>query len=256
MPEKVKVWRVQRTTDQPGGVTRPIGAVSPSAGFEDSPDAEVLAVGYNTGKENGAVAVGRHGSFLQWGFSAPPSKMTEAGRRFFLNCVCYIAKFDGKRPLVRCESPHRSVAIDQAMASAGIKDSDRRTKYLHSSFSPELLTKRYASDYRLLMKGLKEECELIYFDKVFRTDSELKSLGIESNRRIQTLEKLIGMLRDKEKSETARKLLRRYTVEPFETPDQWEDWLKRNREGVYFSDVGGYKFRVVLEGYMGGKRKN
>ena len=71
---EVRVWRVQNTGKSSGGV------VSRSYGFEDSPDAEVLTAGYNTGKESGAVGVGRHGNFLQWGFSAPPSKMTEAGR--------------------------------------------------------------------------------------------------------------------------------------------------------------------------------
>ena len=43
------------------------------------------------GKMNGAVAVGRHGNFLQWGFSAPPSKMTDAGQKLFVNCLYYIA---------------------------------------------------------------------------------------------------------------------------------------------------------------------
>jgi len=74
LPDTVKVWRVQKTTEEPGGTTRPYGVVSRSWGFNDSPDAEALAAGYNTGKENGAVAVGRHGNFLQWGFSAPPSR--------------------------------------------------------------------------------------------------------------------------------------------------------------------------------------
>jgi len=62
-----------------------------------APKAEALALGYNTSNRNGAVSVGRDGNFLQWGFSGPPSKMTDAGRNFFLNCVVYIAKFDGKR---------------------------------------------------------------------------------------------------------------------------------------------------------------
>jgi hypothetical protein len=93
LPDTLTVWRVQKTTDEPGGATRPYGAVSRP--FEDSAQAEVLAVGYNRGKMNGAVAVGRDGNFLQWGFSAPPSRMTDAGRRFLLNCICYIAKFRG-----------------------------------------------------------------------------------------------------------------------------------------------------------------
>ena len=101
LPDKVKVWRVQKTTDKPGGTTRPYGVVSRDWKSDKKLDAEALAVGYNKGKMNGAVAVGRQRNFLQWGFSAPPSKMTEAGRAFFLNCVCYITKFDGKRPVTR-----------------------------------------------------------------------------------------------------------------------------------------------------------
>ncbi|MDP2898413.1 MAG: hypothetical protein Q8Q12_17885 [bacterium] len=99
LPDKLKVWRVQKTTDEPGGTTRPYGAVSRDWKSDKNLDAEALVAGYNKGKMSGAVAVGRHGNFLQWGFSAPPSTMTEAGRSFFLNCVCYIAKFEGKSPL-------------------------------------------------------------------------------------------------------------------------------------------------------------
>ena len=81
LPSTLTVWRVQNTGKRSGGV------VSRLYGYEDSPDAEILTAGLNTGKESGAVGVGRHGNFLQWGFSAPPSKMTESGQRFFLNCI-------------------------------------------------------------------------------------------------------------------------------------------------------------------------
>ena len=97
----MKVWRVQRLSDEPANLARPSGAVARPWEPKDAPDAEVLAAGYNLGKMNGAVAVGRHGNFLQWGFSAPPSQMTEAGRKFFLNCICYIVQFDGKSPRTR-----------------------------------------------------------------------------------------------------------------------------------------------------------
>jgi len=94
LPDKLRVWRVQKTTAKPAGVTRPYDAVARP--FKNSAEAEALVAGYNKGKMSGAVAVGRHGNFLQWGFSAPPSKMTDAGRKFFLNCVRYISQFDGK----------------------------------------------------------------------------------------------------------------------------------------------------------------
>ena len=84
LPATIKVWRVQNTGRDFGGV------VSCGYGYSDSPDAEVLAPGYNLGKQYGDVGIGRHASFLQWGFSAPPSQMTDAGRALFLNCICYV----------------------------------------------------------------------------------------------------------------------------------------------------------------------
>ncbi len=87
---------------QPAGpasrFSAPYGAVASPWKTNQVPTAEVLAFGYNTGKMNGAVAVGRDGNFLQWGFSAPPSKMSEAGRKFFLNSICYISKFGKQKP--------------------------------------------------------------------------------------------------------------------------------------------------------------
>lgn len=98
LPDKLKVWLVQKTADKPGTNSSPHGVVSLLAGYKDPNAAEALAEGFNTGTNGVQAGVGRHGNFLQWGFSAPPSKMTDAGRKLFLNCVCYIAKFDGKRP--------------------------------------------------------------------------------------------------------------------------------------------------------------
>lgn len=94
----MKVWRIQQLGGLEEHFVRPYGAVARPWKLEEAPDTEVLVAGYNTGKMNGAVAVGRHGNFLQWGFSAPPAKMTEAGRKLFLNCIVYIAKFEGKTP--------------------------------------------------------------------------------------------------------------------------------------------------------------
>ncbi len=93
MPNTLKVWRVQQTRDRKDQMIPPYGAVARP--FEATGKAEPLVLGYNTGKMSGAVAVGRDRNFLQWGFSAPPSKMTPAGRSLFVNCVCYIAKFKG-----------------------------------------------------------------------------------------------------------------------------------------------------------------
>jgi len=239
LPDKIKVWYVQNTGKTAGGV------VSRSWGFNDSPDAELLVPGYNGGKEYGAMAVGRHGNFLQWGFAAPPSRMTDAGKRLFLNCICYIHKFDAKGPLIRTERGDRTYAVRDAMLINKVKDK----RFFSGSFTPEQMSK-YKNDPEGLAKYYTADYELIYKDRTYRIDEDLKALGLKSNRTLQTLERLIELLVDKQHAGTARRLLARCVAVSFETPEQWGAWLRENRDRIYFSDVGGYKFRVVPKGYL------
>jgi hypothetical protein len=237
--DKVKVWRVQNSGKSYGSV------VARKHGFTDSPDAEIIAAGFNDGKEYGAVGIGRHGNILQWGFSMAPSKMTEPGRRLFVNCIVYAAKFDGKKPLVHRESRHRDNALRLGAMITEIKDKS----FFEGTFLKDLMNK-YKDDPDGLAKYYNDNYELIYRDKTFIIDSELRLLGIASNRKIETLETLIEYLSDKDKKATAGKLLGRYTEEKFQTQEQWKKWLDANRGRIYFSDVGGYKFRVVPQGYL------
>ena len=237
--DKIKVWRVQTTKTGWGSV------VSRKYGFADSPDAEIIAAGFNRGKEHGAAAIGRHGNVLQWGFRGSPSEMSEAGWRLFVNCIVYAAKFDGKNPLVHRESSHRDNALRLGALITQIKDKS----FFERTFSKDL-TNKYKDDPDGLVKYYNDNYELIYKDRVFMIDSELKSLGIASNRKTETLETLIEYLSDKDKEATAGKLLGRYTEKKFQTQEQWKKWLDDNRGRIYFSDVGGYKFRVVPKGYF------
>lgn len=241
LPDKMKVWRVQNTGKTFGGV------VARAYGFTDSPDTEILVLGFNRGKEYGAVGVGRHGNFLQWGYSAPPSKMTEAGKKFFLNCICYISRFDGKAPLIRRTSSHRLNAL--RLAAIVNRISGDKKKFFTGTFPPELWEK-YGSDPDGLVQYYRENLEFVYRDRVFRIDSELKSLGIDSNRNLDTLERLIGLLEDDTHADTARRLLVRYTNQSFQNADDWKQWFDNNRDRIFFSDVGGYKFLVVPKGYL------
>jgi hypothetical protein len=210
LPGQIKVWRVQNT--QRGNV------VAWGSGFEDSPDAEILAIGFNHGKAYGDVGIGRQANVLQWGYSDPPSQMTEAGRRLFLNCIHYIQRFDGKAPLVRQQIVGRTTAL--LSRPDGVR-----------------------ADYR-------ENLELIYWDKGWRIDTDLKTLGLTSNRKVESLRRLIELLDDAQHAATARKLLSRYTECSFETPAQWRQWFEENRDRFYFTDVGGYKFKVAPPGYL------
>lgn len=96
--DPIKVWNVQTKGFTTGGIAP--GVVSMGDGFADSPDAEVISGGINHKSPTG-VAIGRHGSFFHWGFSAAPSEMTESGKMAFVNSVVYAAKFDHAPLLVR-----------------------------------------------------------------------------------------------------------------------------------------------------------
>ena len=239
LPDKMKVWLVQDTDRSYGSV------VARSYGFTDSPDAEIIALGVNSGKEYGAVGIGRHGNILQWGYWAPPSKMTKAGKQLFINCICYIHKFDGKAPLIRRASSHRTNAIRLAALINNIKDEE----FFSGTFSPDL-KKQYEGDPDGLVKYYRDDFELIYRDRQFKIDNELKSLGISSNRKIDTLEGLITLLENVTQADLAKSLLSRYTNQSFQSPEKWQSWFEENNDRIYFSDVGGYKFLVIPEGYL------
>lgn len=242
LPDKMKVWLVQ-TIGKKG-----TGAVARGEYFfGDSPgvDAEILALGFNSTKNYGEVGIGRHGNFLLWGYSGSPTQMTEPGRRLFLNCICYIHRFDGKAPLVRLDASLRSDA--SGMAVAGVKNVDPKQLFLE--FFPESLYEKYFSDREALARYYKENREWVYQDRVFRVDEELKGLGLDSNRTIASLQRLIGLLDDPQRGPLAKALLQRYTECSFETSPPWRQWLEENKDRLYFSDVGGYKFRVVPPGY-------
>jgi len=241
LPEKMKVWKVQDS--ERGNV------VYRSYGFEDSPDAEAIAVGFNFGKEYGAVGIGRHGNILQWGYADPPSKMTEAGRKLFLNCICYIHQFDRLPPLVYRAASHRFNAIRLALLIDRITDES----FFSSTFAPGLIDE-YRGDPQGLADYYRENIEFIYRDSTFLVDSELKDLGLTSNRTPETLEKLIELLGSPQQSEVALRLLERYTGRSFVSAERWQQWFETNRERFFFSDIGGFKFFVRPEDYPVGQR--
>lgn len=101
VPGIMDMWRVQTEGYREGGRERyRQGLVATGDGFEENADAESIAGGVSD-KKRDAVAIGRHGNFLMWGFAADPSYMTEEAQRVFVNAVCYISKFNGELPKAR-----------------------------------------------------------------------------------------------------------------------------------------------------------
>jgi hypothetical protein len=238
LPDQMKVWRVQDTAK--GNV------IAIGSGFEDSPDAEIIAVGLNRIKQYGNVGIGRHANVLQWGYGDPPSKMTEPGRRLFLNCIHYIRRFEGKTPLIRRERDPREYCLAWKPLQEGA--TQLRLVFM-GSYSEDIL-KEYEGRSDELNAYCVKNLEVAYWEGGFRVDADLKSLGFQSNRQVQTLDKLIALLDDADRKETARRALARYTCESFDTPQQWRQWFLENKDRVYFTDVGGYKFLVTPQGYL------
>lgn len=98
-PDSLPMWRVQRDGYRSHPGVR-IGMVSRPGGFEDSPEAEMISGGVSA-KSWDAVAIGRHGNFLHWGFAASPDGMTEEAQNVFANAIVYIAAFAGQTPIAR-----------------------------------------------------------------------------------------------------------------------------------------------------------
>ena len=115
---------------------------------------------------------------------------------------------------------------------------------------PTELWETYGSDPDGLVQYYKENLEFIYRDKVFLIDSELKSLGLNSNRSVDSLEQLIGLLEDNTNADTAMRLLTRYTNQTFQNAEDWKQWFENNRDRIFFSDVGGYKYFIIPKGYL------
>ena len=83
LPDKLKVWRVQRLTrDEKTRMVAPYGAVAKPWKPSEAPDTEMLVAGYNLGKMDGAVAVGRERNFPRPRRAARglPENLCEFGR--------------------------------------------------------------------------------------------------------------------------------------------------------------------------------
>lgn len=98
-PKSLPMWRVQTKGYKTDKGFR-VGMVARPWGFEDSPDVEYISSGV-CAKTLDAVAIGRHGNFLGWGFAASPSYLTAEAQTVLANAVCYIAKFDGQGLIAR-----------------------------------------------------------------------------------------------------------------------------------------------------------
>ena len=261
----IKVWRVQTKKFpqvDPGLVSNPYG-------FADSPDAEVISSGLNS-KGPESVALARHANFFLWGFSASPKDMTPEARKCFVNAVCYIKKFDGQRPIVRkvgrgytrqgalWEAYYLRHVFDEAAFKSELPESLRNDAQKYARYRaaamrmvdgcyPKELRRAFGNDPEKYIAWTKENLEYLRFegdDAKTVIDPDVKRLGL-SNRKIELLYRCVAMLKRGEDPDLALRILKRYTTEDFVTARDWESWLGANRDRLFFTEIGGFKWVVA-----------
>lgn len=78
---------------------------------------------------------------------------------------------------------------------------------------------------------------------VITVDEDVKSLGIPNTDQ-RLLEKCINMLEKNQETEKAKRILGRYTLLDYKTPDAWRNWYEKNKSRIFFTETGGYYFMV------------
>jgi len=228
-----------------------VGMVSDGHGFEDSPDCERISGGINS-KGPKAIAIGRQANLLHWGFYGAPDRLTDSGKRAFLNAIVYMKRFDGQVPLVQKLGRGRTWFSQYIDAIARMKPEELKERgpkthagYLLGLFPAEVtagaidverLRKWYADHEEYFGPGKDQHSSAI--------DQDLVSLQL-SNRKPAFLDWLVERLGKSPTDELALRLAARYLGS-----DHGKDaatavaWIGQNRPFLFFSDTGGYRWFV------------
>lgn len=289
LPDSLLMWRVQTKGYKTEEGFRP-GLIARPWGFTDSPDAEYISGGVSA-KDIDAVAIGRHGNFFFWGFSASPGYMTEEAKTVFANAIVYISKFAGQTPIARkyrSDIATREYVVQQkdflsykrwqeriAVEKVYLeKLAEVKKKALEKQARGEKLTGEEKAALRNTVKlqsyaewlksrepelfekfGDEEQAYMDYYDEnrdyfyggdkmaYWVVDEDVKSWGIPNND-LQLLEKAIGCWERGEEVEKAQRVLTRYTLCRFGTPQEWRKWYETNKDRIFFTESGGWFFMV------------
>lgn len=74
-------------------------------------------------------------------------------------------------------------------------------------------------------------------------DEDAKSLGIPNND-IRLIDEAIKMLEAGKDVAKGRRILARYTLADFATPEDWRAWFDKNRSNMFFTEAGGWVWLI------------
>ena len=255
-----KVWEPYKYSPQGMGKLMPKAYVKGNVvnGFPilEAEDSEIISGGENS-RGDQAAALAREANRFVWGPGASPSHMTEEGRRVFVNTIVYMKQFDGAKQTVwRGQRPRTDASwlydhmemIVKRISSVPAEYQEREKK---ESFDPQIrmlfppeTVKLFDTDIDKYRALYEPNVGYIYVphDAIWwAIDEDAKSIGVPNNE-VRFLDKCIELMGQPGKAATAQKLLERYTGQSLQGAKAWRQWLKSNREKLYFSDANGYRF--------------
>lgn len=100
--------------------------------------------------------------------------------------------------------------------------------------------KKYNDYYQKYFPYMKADPKSL---RNFIVDEDAMKFGMSFNDP-DFLETCLKALKDPEKRELALKLLKRYTMESFETDIDWEQWYEENHKNLFYTETGGCKYIV------------
>ncbi len=211
------------------------------------PELEVFCGGVND-KTPKAGAIWRQGNILHFGFQPSPSQFNGVGQAMLVNSIAYIARFSEDRPIIYTPSVfvdgERFFGRDviRRVLEKDDDDSINRLKYYTSEQTFGELREMDREQARTWAKK-----HLPFLKPVFRgkleVDENALLFGI-APASMEFLEAAIEIVGDKP---LARTLLDQYAPDgpaQRDDPDRWKEWLQQNRDYLFFSDSGGYRWYV------------
>lgn len=107
-------------------------------------------------------------------------------------------------------------------------------------------SRQFGTDAEAFRNFVKDNIGYMVCDSTgysFHLDRDAQKLGI-SNHNPELLKKCINMLKENRNAALALRILKRYTIEYFDTANEWEQWYKENKSRLFFTEAGGWKFMV------------
>ena len=225
------------------------GLVTSDMGFEDVPDAERILGGINMkGPEYAAVA--RHGSFVMWGFHALPEGFTDVGRRLYLNALAYAVAHKGAQVESLRLRPSRTDLLEALTIFLGLSPETERPGMLQRHYAGEPIPGALLTDQSAGRTWYAERAPFLHpagdgsdWNTAYQLtiDPECKQLGL-ANDSLAFLDALAARLAKDKADALAAALVTRY-VPGVELPE-FGAWLAKNREQLYFTEAGGWIWRV------------